>query len=65
MSLLGWCGDTVWDPRESTEVTEFIMQTKTAGEHAFKGWQIYWNLEWKKLCRSKMCVYVEKTAKNH
>lgn len=41
------------------------MQTKTVGERAFKGWQIHWNLEWKKLCRSKTCVYVEKNAKNH
>lgn len=39
------------------------MQTKTVGERAFKGWQIHWNLEWKKLCRSKTCVYVEKNAK--
>lgn len=61
-----WCGmQFVVPDGKNWNHLECFLQNKTAGEHTFKGWQIFWNLQWEKLCRSKMTEYLcSKTAKN-
>lgn len=49
-----WCRMGLVVPNRDT----CLLQDEVAGEHASKGWQVFWNLQWKKLCRSEMTVFV-------